>query len=360
MISLRFAALFGSFLDISHLTRDSMRRAMLIFKRCTQTDHLTTNLHRLVSDSDSHMRNISDMATQRSGSAIIDPQKFLGLLMFQLTHRVAGVHEIANDPALLRETWAVYTPLEDSPYIDVLLPWLPTLSKMRKVWGYAKLHFTISRLARDRKVAGRKEDDMLQMLLEADLGTSMQSLTVIGAVLAGVFNTTFSTVYNICCLAVEPEWLDKLRAEIDTVLESQRKISRRRTDAVVDILHNLSVHDWETRFPLLRATMTESIRFTMAGAVVRKNISPKDLEIGNTGFVIPRDSLAVHATADTHMDEAIYPEPLRWDPARFLGDKPQGGNVAHGYLGWGSGHHPCPAQRVSASLLSTSLANGED
>ncbi|KXJ89956.1 cytochrome P450 [Microdochium bolleyi] len=342
-----FAALFGSFLDISELTRDSMRRAMLIYKRCTQTDHLATSLHHLVSDCDSYMRNIRSTTIEKGGLAVVDAQKFLGLLMFQLTHRVAGVHEIANDPSLLRETWNVYTPLEDSPYIDILMPWLPTPSKMRKIWGYAKLHFTVSRIARERKAAGRTEHDMLQMLMDADLGIGMQSLSVIGAVLAGVFNTTFSTVYNICCLAVEHEWLERMRAEIDTVIESQRALTQRPTAPLVEILQTLTVHDWETRFPILRAAIAESIRFTMAGAVVRKNISPNDLEIGDTGFVIPQGSLAVHATADTHMDESLYPNPLTWDPRRFMGDRPQGSDVAHGYLGWGSGKHTCPARRFA-------------
>lgn len=349
---LRFAALFGSFLDISDLTKDSVRRAMLIYKRCTQTDHLTANMHRLVSDSNTHMCTISLEHGEKEPYAIIDPQEFLGRLIYQLTHRVAGVHDIANDPTLLRETWEVYTPLEDSPYIDIMMPWLPTPSKMRKIWGYAKLHFTISRLASERQAAGKRESDMLQMLIDApELGTGMQSLSVIGAVLAGVFNTTFSTVYTICQLACERHWLDKVRAEIDAVIQHRHENSQAAHEPLIASLQRLSVRDWETRFPSLRAAIAESIRFTMAGAVVRKNISPKDLEIGVEGLVIPRGSLAVHATADTHMDESIYPEPQRWNPSRFLGTK-EGKEVPHGYLGWGSGNHPCPAQRVSIPVVS--------
>lgn len=121
------------------------------------------------------------------------------------------------------------------------------------------------------------------------------------------------------------------------------------TEPLVDILQRLSLRDWETKFGVLQSTITESIRFTMAGAVVRKNISGKDMKIGNTRYVIPNGSLAIHATADAHMDEGIYPEPLRWDPSRYTKDVPQGSDVPHGYLGWGSGNHPCPAQRVSVA-----------
>jgi hypothetical protein len=53
---------------------------------------------------------------------IIDPLKFTGLLIYQLTHRMAGAHDIADDPQLLQETLAVYGPLEDSSYVDILFP----------------------------------------------------------------------------------------------------------------------------------------------------------------------------------------------------------------------------------------------
>ncbi|KAK8022707.1 cytochrome p450 6a1 [Apiospora rasikravindrae] len=332
-----FAALFGSFLDISELTKNSMRKCMLIYKRCTQDDHLTTNLHHLVADSNAR---VSEMGEGK----VIDPLKFMGLLIYQLTHRMAGAHDIANDEQLLRETWAVYAPLEDSPYIDILFPWLPTPSKLQKVWGYTKLHLTIHRIAKDRQAARKASSDMLQMLMDEGMSSMIRSLAIIGAVLAGVFNTTFATTWTLCCLATNPEWLGMVISEINSVVYKHRASDN---EPLLDVFHRLSVRDWETQFPVLQAAITESIRFTMAGAVVRKNISGQDLKIGDTGRVIPNGSLAVHATADTHMNEEIYHNPLKWDPSRFTKDVPEGSDVPHGYLGWGSGNHPCPARRFA-------------
>lgn len=134
---------------------------MLVYKRCTHDDHMSANLRHLVADSAAHMR-ASD------GDAVVDLMQFLGPLLYQLTHRMAGVHDIADDARRLRATWAVYAPLEDSPYVDVLLPWLPTPSKLRKVWGYARLHWTIRDIAQKRAAAGAKarKPDMLQMLID--------------------------------------------------------------------------------------------------------------------------------------------------------------------------------------------------
>lgn len=299
----RFAALFGTFLNIDELTSSNLRKATLVYKRCTQDDHLTTNLHHLVTDTDASLRKIGV-------ADVIDPLKFIGLLIYQLTHRMAGAHDIANDPKLLRETLAVYGPLEDSPYIDVLFPWLPTPSKLRKIVGYAKLHFTITSAVKKRRVAGRTDTDMLQKLIDEGFSDVMISLVsnrsgshgkracllipdnqaVIGAILAGVFNTTMATTWNLCCLAENPDRLDEVRAEIDKTVEKHRLSQSER---LVDVFQRLSLKDWETEFPLLQLTIKESIRFTMAGAVVRKNISKNDLVIGNTQQVIPKNSLAV-------------------------------------------------------------------
>lgn len=147
-----------------------MRKCMLIYKRCTQDDHLTTNLHYLVADSDARIRDTGP------GEVVIDPLKFMGLLIYQLTHRMAGAHDIASDPELLRETWAVYAPLEDSPYVDILFPWLPTPSKLRKVWGYTKLHLTVHQIAKKRQASGKAGTDMLQMLMDEGMSSMIRSL----------------------------------------------------------------------------------------------------------------------------------------------------------------------------------------
>jgi hypothetical protein len=40
------------------------------------------------------------------------------------------------------------------------------------------------------------------------------------------------------------------------------------------------------------------------------------------------------------MDPSVYPDPLRFRPARYLG-KADAKQETQGYAGWGSGLHPC-------------------
>jgi hypothetical protein len=50
----------------------------------------------------------------------------------------------------------------------------------------------------------------------------------------------------------------------------------------------------------------------------------------------------VYLFDDTLMNESIYSDPMTWDPARYLPDRSEDKNLAaHGYIGWGSGLHPC-------------------
>lgn len=41
------------------------------------------------------------------------------------------------------------------------------------------------------------------------------------------------------------------------------------------------------------------------------------------------------------MNADIYPNPKVWDPSRYLPGRAEDKKVEHGYLGWGTGLHPC-------------------
>lgn len=81
-----------------------------------------------------------------------------------------------------------------------------------------------------------------------------------------------------------------MRAEVDAAV-SKHRLSEDETAAA--ILPRLSLEDWETEFPLIGLGLRDSIRMITTGASIRKNISGKDIEIGDTGRVIPNNAFAV-------------------------------------------------------------------
>lgn len=132
--------------------------------------------------------------------------------------------------------------------------------------------------------------------------------------------------------------MSKIQTEVDSAVNRHR---RSPTEKVTDVLKRLTLKDWETEFPILELTLKETLRFTMSGTIVRKNISDKDVPIGDTGSVIPKNSLAVYSSGDAHMNPDVYKDPLQWDPSRHDEVRAEGLQTPHAFLGWGSGNHPC-------------------
>lgn len=165
----RFLVLFGSFLNVDGLTNSVARTAMLVYKKCTHDDQMTLNLHHLVNDSDECVRGIG-------AAGIIDPVDTMGTLIYRLTHRMTGTHDIANSMDLVLKTREVYKPLEESSLFDIWFPLLPTPSKLRRLWGYSRLHWLIQGFVSDRRKSGRVEQDAMQLMMEQKISDSVIAL----------------------------------------------------------------------------------------------------------------------------------------------------------------------------------------
>ncbi|KAK5994116.1 Cytochrome P450 monooxygenase -like protein [Cladobotryum mycophilum] len=341
-----FIALFGNSMNVDSLNNSYMRFFISIYKKCAQDEHLSASLRHLTTDSDACFERIG-------ASNVINPLDVMEKLIYQLTHRVVGTHDVANDPELIENTLAVYRPLEEGSFVDVLFPFLPTPSKISKIWGFTKLHWSMQKIINKRRKSGKKGEDMMQMIIDHGCSDFLTSLAVIGSMLAGMFNTSSNTVWTLCNLAQEKSWLAKTRAQIDAVLEKRR---RTKTETRLETFQRFTLDDWENELSLLHMALKESMRFIMAGTVIRKNISGKDIPLADTGLVIPKDSIAVYATADAHLDPQIYPDPMKWDPDRHSEERAEGANVPHSFIGWGSGHHTCPAMRFATMNMIVPIA----
>lgn len=162
---------------------------------------------------------------------------------------------------------------------------------------------------------------------------------IVLAVLAGQLNSGWNAAWVFCFLALEPHWMHEVRHEVDVAVSKHRTSPGQKP---IDVLRKMSIDDWERDFPLINACLHESIRIVTVGAGFRKNISGKDVEIGRTGEVIPKGAFAAFHIDQIHMDPAIYTNPTKFDPSRFLpGREEEGKKVPLAYAGWGQGRHPC-------------------
>lgn len=135
-----------------------------------------------------------------------------------------------------------------------------------------------------------------------------------------------------------PEWQEKVRAEIDSVIAKYRTSP---SQSRYDVLGNLTLDTWETEFTLIDLSLRESIRLNIPGVSFRKNTSGANISIGNSGEVIPPNAFGAFFFDAVHLSSDIYTEPLKFDPGRYLADRAEDKKVPHSYLGWGTGRHPC-------------------
>lgn len=164
-----FLALAGNFLDVQNLTSSYARRLFLSYKRCAQDMHLEKNLGRLVADSALYLSHIVP-------SQVLDPVEFMRSLVYQMSQRITGAHEIADDANLLHKTYAWIDSLEQDSWLDAWFPMLPTPRKVSKIWAYTRMHWCLKRIVTHRRQTGKRETDGVQVLMDQDCSDAMISL----------------------------------------------------------------------------------------------------------------------------------------------------------------------------------------
>ncbi len=141
---------------------------------------------------------------------------------------------------------------------------------------------------------------------------------------------------------MSPEWSSKALAEITSVAKQHS------TDPTAPLLTQLStipLDAWERDFEVLDLCLKDSIRLQLLGAAFRRNISGRDVAVGNE--VIPNGAFVTYHLGDIHANPAIYRDPEKWDPSRYLPDRAEDKKKQYAYAGWGAARHPCLGMRFA-------------
>lgn len=130
-----------------------------LFKRLTGKEHLAKCLPYLSKDA-------YDSYSTIDTSAPMDPFLVVHDLICKMTHRTVGCHDVAEDPLLRAKTMKYYNMLDASSALSVMFPWLPTPTKIGKLWGGGKLHMLFLNLIKERRKTGRRAEDTVQILMD--------------------------------------------------------------------------------------------------------------------------------------------------------------------------------------------------
>ena len=161
----------------------------------------------------------------------------------------------------------------------------------------------LKRLIDERKASGKREDDLLDMLLDAryDDGTAMSEQQLVDEILilftAGHETTSNALTFTCELLARHPEVQEKIAAEVKTAKEE--------TNDLMEFLRKCSY---------TQNAIEESMRlYPPAYFIDRVNIEEDEFE----GKSIPKNSSLLFSVFEIHRNKHFWEEPEKFKPERF-------------------------------------------
>lgn len=189
----------------------------------------------------------------------------------------------------------------------VLPRWLPTAQNRRTAAAIEELDSIVYRIIADRRRSGANGDDLLSRLISAmdEDGRQMNDQQVrdevITMFLAGHETTAIAFANTLWLLSQNPDAAAPLYDEIDSLGEP---LNPRDVDAL----------------PYTNAVLTEALRLQPpAWSVARE--ATTDTTIGE--YAVPRGMQVYLSQYLIQRDPRFYPDPLRFDPSRWLDDHPE-------------------------------------
>ncbi|KAH8756595.1 cytochrome P450 6A1 [Diaporthe sp. PMI_573] len=313
-------------------------------------ENFVRNLRLLTTDTATAL----DAMVKRNGgdqkTGTFDPFDDIYHIVYQLTMRTVGATEIADSPQLLRRTLGLFEEVErNTSTARIIFPWMPTLGYVRQTIAGGKLYVVFDKIAKERRRTGKTHEDAFQFLMDTGEDIVRILTFVLGALFAGQINSGINAGWLLCYLATNPEWYARIQGEVDAALKKHRTSP---TQTPAEVLASLSLDDWEAEFPLIDLALRETIRFQLVGTAFRKNISGRDVPIGSSGEVVPKDGFALYWIDDVHFNPEVYTNANEWDPGRYLPERAEDKKVPFGYVGWGVGRHPCLGMRFAKLEMS--------
>ena len=217
--------------------------------------------------------------------------------------------------------------------IEGLLPlwlhWLPTPNRRRGWRGKRFFRRALTAWMAERRVHPVDPPDFFQELLAAkyDDGTPVPDAVIFQLIMfmtwAGHETTTAQTTWALTDLLKNPDWLVKVRDEVDEVLGATpiKAINWAQLGQLKTI--DMAIRESERLHPI--ATMLQ-------------RVANEDIEVGD--YRIPKGDRVVVVPRLSHLDPSVFPEPETFRPDRF---DPNGECPANldSLIGFGGGLHRC-------------------
>ncbi|CAA3014657.1 cytochrome P450 85A1 [Olea europaea subsp. europaea] len=217
---------------------------------------------------------------------------------------------------------------------------LPNTNYHRGLQARKNITGLLRKLVEKRRTSGETLNDMLGFLINGENKYNLSDEEMIDLIIT-ILYSGYETVSTTSMMALKylhdhPKVLDELRKEHVAIRE------KKRPEDPIDY------NDYKSmRFT--RAVIYETSRMaTIVNGVLRK--TTKDMEIN--GFVIPEGWRIYVYTREINYDPHLYPDPLTFNPWRWL-DK--GLEYQNYFFIFGGGTRQCPGKELGLAEISTFL-----
>ncbi len=295
------------FKNASHKGHSYFQRRVLDLMK---SEYLEKRLPRVTRDA-----RIAFEAMAKNPSGITNPIDACYRLVLAQGCRIMCTDEISDTPKLL-DSYLHYTSMLQhiSSGHTVAVPWLPSLSHMKRQYCRNRLNNLVTPIVERRMEKGApRAEDALQIFI--DNGDSKDYIITffISALFISVANAGKLAGGLLNIMAHHPDWQEKIYGEIKAAAKAH---STNKDAPLVEQLDSISLEAWDSSFPLIDLLLKEAIRLHVAFPMIRQNMSPKPIPIPGTDEVIPAGSFVAYNTGDVHYNEKLYPNPRKLDPFR--------------------------------------------
>ncbi|MFE9728647.1 cytochrome P450 [Streptomyces sp. NPDC005794] len=202
---------------------------------------------------------------------------------------------------------------------------------------------TVEQAVTELQESGRDSGDMLSLLLRATDKETGRPLTghqisseILTLAVAGTETTASVLSWALYEISRDADVRRHVLDELDTVLEG-------RPIAFEDL----------SRLPYLDRVVRETLRLHHTGwLVTRRTVT--ETRLGQ--WSVPAGTELAYCQHALHRDPALFPDPLAFDPDRWLDDAQTKAFTPGAYLPFGAGKHSCIGERFALTELVTAVA----
>lgn len=238
--------------------------------------------------------------------------------------------------------WALYADLAEG--IDFLLPPnLPLPKFRRRDRAKRAMREMLAPIIAERRAHPEQHEDFLQEFVEArfkdgqPLSDEEVTNMIIGLVFAGHETTSAHASWAIVHLLQHPDYMARLRAEVDAVLTPGLEIDE-------SVLRQLPHVLW---------ALKETERYLPVTSMLMRYVE-EPLEID--GYTVPAGWLAMVSPAVAHRLPDIFEDPDRYDPYRFAPGREEDKKHRFALTGFGGGVHKCAGMNFAYTELTVIAA----